>query len=464
MPGATAGGAGAVEPAPFVARASWTMFDWAVQPLYTLVITFLFAPYFANAVAADPTTGQAWWGYAAAAAGVLIAIGSPVLGAVADSGGRRKPYIALFAVFIAAGLAALWLAKPGASSSTILIVLAAYVIAVAAAEFTAVFTNAMMPTLVPHSQLGRLSGAGFAVGYTGGLVALVVMAGLVVTNPATSKTLLGFDPLIMLDAAQREADRLVGPFAAVWFLVFMIPFFLFVPDRVRRRPETEGRTKGALAELWGTVLSLPANVLRFLIARMIFADGLAAIFTFGGIYGAWVFQWQALALGIFGIVLSIAGAIGAVVGGRLDDRIGAKWVLVFSLLILLAASIGILSVDKTHVLFVITVAEKVAGSAPFSTTAELVYLGFAVLIGLVAAPLGAASRSLLARLAPPEKTTQYFGLFAFSGKATAFAAPLAIAAVTKATDSQRLGVSVIVLFIVVGLALMLTVRERLTEA
>jgi UMF1 family MFS transporter len=447
--------------APKRALAAWAMFDWAAQPLYTLVITFLFAPYFANAVMPDPTSGQAWWGYAAAAAGVLIAIGSPILGALADAGGRRKPWIAVFAVVMAAGLAMLWMAKPSSPTSTVLIVLAAYVMAFAAAEFAAVFTNAMMPTLVPHDGLGRLSGLGFAVGYTGGLVALFVMAGLIVTNPATGKTLLGLDPVLRLDAAQREGDRLVGPFTAVWFLVFVLPFFLFVPDRPTRRAGTVGGVGSALAELGETVRELPRNrdMLLFLIARMIYADGLAAIFTFGGIYGAWVFGWQALALGIFGIVLSLAGAVGAVIGGRFDDRIGAKRVLIVSLVILLIAALGILSIDKTHVLFSVPVTPKVVGSAPFTSLAEWIYLGFAILIGFVAAPLGAASRSLLARLAPPDKMTQYFGLFAFSGKATAFAAPLAIAAVTQATGSQRIGVSVILGFILIGLLLLSGVRE-----
>jgi UMF1 family MFS transporter len=459
MPGTP--GAGVREAAPLRARVSWVMFDWAAQPLYALIVTFLFAPYFANAVMSDPTTGQAWWGYAAAVAGVLIAVGSPVLGALADGGGRRKPWIALFSLGVAVGLAALWLAVPAAPTATVVLVLAAFVLAFAAAEFAAVFTNAMMSTLVPHNQLGRLSGFGFAVGYAGGLVALLVMAGLVVANPATGKTLLGLEPLLKLDALKREGDRLVGPFAAAWFVLFMVPFFLFVPDIPTRSSAVGGGVRRALGELWGTIRELPRNrdMLLFLLARMIYADGLAAIFTFGGIYGAWVFGWQALALGIFGIVLSLAGAIGAVIGGRLDDRRGAKWVLVVALLILLVAALGILSIDRGHILFVVPVAGKAAGSTPFSTTGELVYLAFAILIGFVAAPLGAASRSLLARLAPPEKMTQYFGLFAFSGKATAFAAPLAIAAVTQASGSQRIGISVILGFIVLGLLLLVGVRE-----
>lgn len=451
---------GVREAAPRRALVSWVLFDWAAQPYYTLVLTFLFAPYFANAVASTPAEGQALWGYAAAAAGVIIAIGSPFLGAVADGRGRRKPWMALFSVLFIAGLATLWLAAPGADATTVALVLLAFVVATAMAEFTTVFTNAIMPSLVPHSQLGRLSGTGWAVGYAGGLVSLAIMAGLVVPDPVTGKTLLGFEPLLALDTAAREGDRLVGPFAAVWYVLFMIPFFLFVPDVKRGTDALHARPP--LAELWETIRSLPSHrdMLLFLIARMLYADGLAAIFAFGGIYGAAVFGWGALELGLFGIVLTLTGVFGALIGGVLDDRVGSKTVIVASLLLLIVGAFGILSVDRAHVLYVNEVAPKASESEPFSSAGERVFLAFAVLVGLVAAPVQAASRALLARLAPPEKVTQYFGLFAFSGKVTAFMAPLLVAIVTQATGSQRIGMASISVFLIVGLLLMLGVRTR----
>jgi UMF1 family MFS transporter len=238
----------------------------------------------------------------------------------------------------------------------------------------------------------------------------------------------------------------------------MLPFFAFVPDI--RQPRThDGRP--ATAELWDTVRSLPhnPNILLFLLARMIFTDGLTAIFTFGGIYGAAVFGWGALALGIFGIVLTLIGAGGALVGGALDDRFSAKAVIIAALCGLLIGSFGILSVDANHVFYVVEVTPKVPGSAPFSSIGELVFLAFAIIVGLVSAPAQASSRSLLARLAPQEKITQFFGLFAFSGKVTAFAAPFVVATVTAATGSQRLGMATIALFLLTGMALMIAVHE-----
>lgn len=451
--------------APMRALASWVLYDFAAQPYYTLVLTFLFAPYFASAVVGDIAKGQTIWGYAAAAASILIAIGSPFLGALADGRGRRKPWIAVFALLMVASLAALWLAVPGAPAMTLAVVLLAFIVATAAAEFSSVFVNSMMPSLVPPSALGRLSGIGWGVGYLGGLLSLALVAGLIVTSPSTGKTLFGFDPILNLDAATREADRLVGPLAALWFALFMIPFFLFVPD-VTPKPRPPGeQPKSPAAQLWQTVRALPAHrdMMFFLIARMLYADGLAAIFAFGGIYGTAVFGWGALELGLFGIVLSVTGMIGAVIGGFLDDRAGSKSVIIASLILLLIGAVGILSVDKTHVLFTIPVDPKAPGSAPLSSPGEKIFLAFAVLVGLVAAPVQAASRALLARLAPPDQITQYFGLFAFSGKVTAFMAPFLVATVTAATGDQRLGMSAIAVFLIAGLLLMLPVRAPSTN-
>ncbi|MDH4983048.1 MFS transporter [Hyphomicrobium sp. D-2] len=450
-------GATATARAPLRARISWMLFDWSVQPFYTLILTFLFAPYFANVVVGDGPQGQSMWGFGAAIAGIFIALGSPFLGAFADGRGQRKPWIALFSVILAIAMASLWIATPAAPSSTIYLVLLAFIIATVCAEYTAVFTNAIMPSLVPQSELGRLSGSGWACGYFGGLASLFLVAGLIVPMGDSGMTMFGLDPLLPLDTTTREGDRIVGPLSAVWYLVFMVPFFLFVPD-IKQKRVHDGRP--ATAELWDTVRALPQNrdMLFFLAARMIYTDGLTAIFTFGGIYGASVFGWGPLELGIFGIILTLIGAFGALIGGVLDDRISAKFVIVTALFLLLLGAIGILSVDKNHVLFFLDVAPKEAGSGPFSSAGEQVFLAFAIVVGLVAAPVQSSSRSLLARLAPPDKITQYFGLFAFSGKVTAFLAPLLVALVTAITQSQRIGMAAITLFLIVGMALMTKVR------
>ena len=262
--------------------------------------------------------------------------------------------------------------------------------------------------------------------------------------------------------ATREGDRLVGPFSALWYLVFVIPLFLFTPDRAAKPVEARA-VRAGLAQLARSVKELVRHhgqIALFLLARMLYADGLGAVFAFGGIYAATVFGWGAVELGLFGIILTIAGTFGAVMGGLLDDRAGSKRVIALTLLLFIAASIGVLSVDREHVLFVLPVAPKLPGSAPFSSVGEQVYLAFAILIGLASGPIQASSRTLLARMCPPGKATEFFGFFSFSGKITAFAAPLVIGVVTHATGSQRIGIATSLVFLIAGLLLLLRVKAK----
>jgi UMF1 family MFS transporter len=439
----------------------WVLFDWATQPFYTLVVTFLFAPYFVNGFMADPARGSALWAYATGFAELIAAALAPVLGAIADAGQKRKPWIAAFSIPLVVGLCGLWLASPG-RIDLLPFVLIAFGLATIGAELATVFTNAMMVSLVSGKRLGTLSGFGWAAGYVGGLVSLALVAGLLVADPHTGKTLLGLPPIVPLDPATREGDRLVGPFSAAWYLVFVLPLFLFTPDRAAKPLETRA-VRAGLAQLMRSVKDLVRNhaqIALFLLARMLYADGLGAVFAFGGIYAATVFDWGATELGLFGIILTVAGTVGAALGGLLDDRSSSKAVIGFTLLLFIAASIGVLSVDPHHVLFVLPVEAKLRGSAPFASVGEQVYLAFAILIGLASGPIQASSRTLLARMCPPGKSTEFFGFFSFSGKITAFAAPLAIGAVTHATDSQRLGIAMSLVFLLAGLLLLLRVKTR----
>jgi len=363
-------------------------------------------------------------------------------------------------VLLFVGLCGLWFAIPGEIGLAPL-VLISFGLATIGAELATVFTNAMMPSLVGNRRLGTLSGIGWATGYVGGLVSLALIAGLIVADPHTGKTPLGVPPIVPLDPATREGDRLVGPFSAVWFLVFILPLFLFTPDRPSKPLKRDAVTAG----LWQLIRSVRDlvrhhfEIAKFLLARMLYADGLGAVFAFGGIYAGTVFGWGATELGLFGIILTITGTFGAALGGVLDDRKGSKAVIAATSLLFIAASIGVLSVDHDHVLFVLPVEPKAPGSAPFSSVGEQVYLAFAMLIGIASGPIQSSSRTLLARMCPPDKVTEFFGFFSFSGKITAFAAPLAIGAVTHATGSQRIGIAMSLVFLIAGLLLLLRVKH-----
>jgi MFS transporter, UMF1 family len=449
-----------LHPAGPLGRFSWALFDWAAQPFFTLVTTFLFAPYFVAGFVGDPVRGQTLWGYGQAAAGLAIAVLAPVLGAIADRSGGRKPWIAVFSVCAVLGCWPLWYADP-TNGATVLAILAALALAQIGVEFATVFTNAMLPGIALPGRLGRLGGFGWAFGYVGGLISLVIILGGFAVNPETGLTLLGLEPVAFAGIAEAGA-RLTGPFSAVWYVLFVLPLFLFTPDLAPKGLGTARAVREGLASIGATVRSLTprSNVARFLLARMIYQDGLTALFAFGGIYAAGVFGWTTTTLGIFGILLSVFAAVGALAGGPLDDRFGSRAVCMASVAGLALAGLAALSVDRTHVLFVIEVAWAEDATGLFARPAEQAYLACAIAIGVFAGPAQAASRTLLARISPEHRMTEYFGLYALSGKATAFLAPLMISLATAASGGQRAGLLVVVVFLTAGLLLLLPVRER----
>src|SRR4051794_10684945 len=381
---------------------SWIFFDWAAQPYFTLITTFVFAPYFATHVASDPASGQALWGFATAAAGMMIALLSPVFGAIADASGRRKPWIAGFGALLVIGSSLMWFGRPG-DEAGIPAVLFAYGIASIGAEFGTVFNNAMMPTLVPPERIGRLSGTGWATGYVGGILSLILVLGFLGASPESGRTLFGFMPLFGLDPLSHQGDRITGPLTAVWFIIFVLPMFLLTPDYPARRPVREALREG-LSDLRQTLRELPQHksMAAFLLANMVYTDGLVSLFAFGGIYAAGTFGWNTIQIGSFGILLAIAGTFGAWLGGKLDDRLGPKRVITGSMLILLSSIVAILLVDKDSIFFV-NVAAPVPGDALFSGVAERAYLLLGCLIGMAGGPLQAASRTLLIRMAPKDR-------------------------------------------------------------
>ena len=439
---------------------AWFLYDWASQPFFTLVTTFVFAPYFAARIASDSVVGQELWGYAAAIAGLIIAILSPSLGAAADVSGRRKPWIAFFSILIVLGSSLLWIGAPG-QEHLIPMILFAFVIATIGAEFAIVFTNAMMPDLVSSNYLGRLSGYGWAIGYVGGLISLIIVLGFMAANPESGRTVFGIEPIFGLDPQLGEGDRASGPFSAIWYIIFALPLFLFVKENPQKSSYMAVLISGLTS--WKNIVKdfqKNTNIFKYLLANMAFKDGLVALFAFGGIYAAGVLGWQTIQIGIFGIIILVGSTFGSIIGGWLNDRLNSKIILHSSLLVLIACCIGIVSTDSSHIFFFIQVSPVTSTTPLFSTAPEILYLILGVMIGAVSGPIQAASRTLLIKLAPKEEITHYFGLFAMSGKLTSFLAPLSVAVVTGISQSQRVGISVIIAFFVLGYLLLHLVLEE----
>ena len=432
-------------------RWGWMLFDWASQPYHTLIITFIFAPYFASTVVPDPVIGQEMWGWAAAVGGGVVAVLAPVLGAMADVTGPRKPWIAFFSLFYILGAWLLWSATPGAED--VVFILGAFVIGLIGVECATVFTNAMMPGLVPRENLGRLSGSGWAIGYVGGVIALFIVLALLAENEETGKTLIGMDPIFGLDAAAREGTRAVGPLTAIWYAVFIIPLFLWTPD-APRRAEMKGSVRRGLAELLQAIRDLweRPSLGWFLASSMFYRDALNGFYVFGGIYAAGVLGWSIVDIGVFGIIAASVGALGAWLGGRADARFGPKPVAFYCILALIAGSIAGISASREAVFFVIQV-------EPDSRLPDILFYFVGAVVGAAGGALLAASRNLLVRQADERRITAEFGMYALAGKATAFLAPASIALVTGLSGSQRIGVSPVVALFVLGLVLLMFVRD-----
>ncbi|MGD9917119.1 MAG: MFS transporter [Paenirhodobacter sp.] len=430
----------------------WWFFDWASQPYNTLLITFIFAPFMEDLLGSG-TTAQTVWGYGVGLAGIVIALASPFLGAIADRSGRRMPFIWLFSLMYVLGAWGLWYAEPG--NFNLILIMTSFAIGMIGMEFATTFTNAMLPDLAPREQIGKVSGSGWAFGYVGGMLCLIIMLTLLQVNPKTGHTLVGLPPMFSLDPATREDTRVVGPLTAVWYAVFMIPFFLWV--REPRHPgaiSVPRAAREAWPELRATLKGLPKrrSLFAFLIASMLYRDALNGIYTFGGLYAKGVLDWSIMQIGIFGILGTITGALFAWLGGKADDRFGPMAVIVFNLILLTAVVVGVVFIHRDGV-FGIAV-------GPESHLPDIAFYVMGGLIGAGGGALQSASRTMMVRQADPEKITEHFGLYALTGKATAFIAPIAIGVMTQISSDQSIGITPIIVLFVIGLVLLGFVRSK----
>jgi UMF1 family MFS transporter len=412
--------------------ASWALYDWADSSFNTVIGTFVFSVYFARGIYGDETQGAAVWGYAMAVAGFVIAIGSPLLGAVADRAGPRKPWIAVFMVVCVAATSLLWFAEPDPAFVALTLVLA--VIATTAHNLGQVFYNAMLPDVAPPGQAGTLSGWAWGLGYAGGLGALALCL-LLLVLPDRPAFGLGTE-----NAANIRATALV---TALWFLIFALPLLLLTPDRPSAALGVRGAVRAGLAQLRGTIGKLRHQrpLVLFLVASALYRDGLATLFAVGGLFAAGAFGMDFEEILIFAIGLNVTAAGGSWLFAALTDRVGAKRMVLFGL--------GGLILFGTAILFV---------------TDWITFLVLALILGLFVGPAQSASRVIMAKLAPPAMMTEMFGLYTMTGKAIAFVGPLGFGLLTDLFDSQRAGLTVILAMWLAGGALLLFVRDPQARA
>ena len=432
----------------------WMMFDWATQPFYTLGLTFIFGPYFAS-VASDTflntgmdetsadATAQTIWSWGQAIAGLFVAVIGIIAGAYADSTGRRMPWLwAASIVFIFCAWM-LWYMVP--DGSTIWSSLIIFSIAFIAAELALVFTNAVLPSLGEQNDVGKISGNGAALGYTGGILSLFIM--LFFFFDDGGKTFIGLEPGFgLLDPDKREGTRAVGPLISIWFIIFMVPYFLWVQEN--KNPNREGGFGQSMKELKASLLGMlkRPSLFSFMGAQMFYRDALNGLYAFGGVYAVLVLDWGLTQLGIFGILGGVSAALVTWISGKYDRKLGPKPVIYFHVWVLIVVSLCIIGMSRTSFYGIVL--------PDGSSLPDIIFYVCGAAIGGSGGGVYAASRSMMVRHTNPNRPTEAFGLFALAGKATAFLAPLLIGVFTYLLNDARLGFSPVIGLFILGLILM----------
>ncbi|HKK46356.1 MAG TPA: MFS transporter, partial [Balneolaceae bacterium] len=388
---------------------SWALYDWANSAFFAVIQTFVFATYFLKSVARNDTLGSTQWGNIIGAAGLVIAVSAPFIGAIADQLGRRKPWIAWFSLICILATAALWFVKP--SPKFVDLALLLVFLGTVGSEFAIIFYNAMLPDLAPEERMGRWSGWAWGLGYAGGLACLVVALFVFVDVN---------HPPFGLEKASAEHVRATFVLVAFWYALFSIPLFLFSEDRSKTGTKIGKAVQSGWQQLKKSIKNVREfkHIVRFLIARMIFIDALATVFAFGGIYAAGTFDLGQKDVLLFGIGLNVTAGVGAALFAWLDDKLGSRMTMILSLIGLIITTSAVLMVTTLNW-----------------------FWAFGLTLGIFVGPVQAASRTYMAHVAPPELQNQMFGLMALSGKVTAFLGPLLVGWITFFTDSQRIGMS-----------------------
>ena len=411
---------------------SWCLYDWANSVFSAVIITFVFAIYFKDGIVGDQVKGAALWGYMMGASGFVIAILAPVMGSMADNYGKRKPWTFVFSMICIVSTATLWFATPDKSDSTILWTLIAVGVANVAFEMGIVFNNAMLPDIVSKEKMGRVSGWAWGAGYIGGIICLlIILLGFIGLGEGG-----GFLGLPKEDAVHVRASTL---FVAVWFLIFMIPLFIWTKDHKATGLSAEEAETAGLKQLWQTIKSLKSkpDILKFLIASMIYRDGLITLFAVGAVYAGAVYGMQTADVIQFGIGMNVTAGLGALAFAWFDDKWGSKRAIIISLVGLLIAGAGVLW-------------------APDKET----FMVLALVLGLFVGPVQSASRTMMGHIAPDEQKACFYGLYALSGKSVSFMGPMFYSSILLATGIQQLAMSTILVFWLIGLLILLSVKEQ----
>ena len=388
---------------------SWSLYDFANQPYTTLIITFIYSAFFVNYIAGDEQQGTFLWANAISITAITVAFISPILGAFADNTGYRKSFLVFFTLICCLFTSLLYFPDKG----DIFLALTFVVISNISFEMGTVFCNSYLNDLSSKKNIGKISGNAWGLGFVGGLLALLVS-------------------FLLFDVNNSSEVKQVNLFVAAWFLIFSLPTFFFLKDSKRQKINKENISSSFNSILQTfKEISKYKIIVRFLIARLFYNDGLITIFALGGIYAIGTLNFTMQEVLILGIVLNVFAAMGSFVFGLIEDRIGVRKVINLSLVVL---------VISTFLAFI----------SPWTMYPKIFFWTSGVLLGTMVGPNQSCSRSYMAQIIPEDKKNEFFGFYAFTGKATSFLGPLMFGFLTK-IYSQQIGLLSVLVFFIIGL-------------
>ena len=403
---------------------NFALYDFANSAFTTIIITFIFATYFAKQIAPNPILGQSYWGWTIGITGLLVALIGPLIGSFADKKNCTEFFIKLFTIICIILTSFLWFAKP--SEKYLLYTLLVVASANFFYELSLIFYNSILKRISNSNNLGKSSGFSFALGYIGGILILIICIKVFIDNEV-----LPFG----LSKENSENIRATSIVVALWYLIFSIPFLFSLKKKIKNKIERSSNNIKKIKNLfWDKGLN---NLGKFLLARMLYADGLNAIIVMGGIFAVGVFNLEIKDLLVLSVLMNITAFIGAIIGGYANDKFSSKSVIIFSLLGLIFSSAIILFI-KTKIFFLI----------------------FASINGFFIGPIQSASRVFITKSIDKNNQASGFGLFALSGKLTSFIGPLLVSTLTYISNSQRIGFSAAIILLLIGLLVLLKVKKN----
>jgi len=403
---------------------NFALYDFANSAFTTIIITFIFSTYFAKQIAPNPVLGQSYWGWTIGITGVVVAFIGPLLGTIADKKNYSEFFIKIFTIICISLTCLLWFSKP--SEKYLIYTLFIVGLANIFYELSLIFYNSTLKKISDSNNLGKSSGFSFALGYIGGIIVLIICITIFIDNDS-----LPFG----LSKENSENVRATSILVAFWYLIFSMPFLFNLKKTNKNEIEKKiNYTKNFKELVWDKGLN---NIGKFLLARMLYADGLNAIIIMGGIFAVGVFSLEIKDLLVLSVLMNITAFIGAIVGGYANDRFSSKSVIIFSLIGLILSSSIILFLKS-----------------------KIIFLFFASINGFFIGPVQSASRVFMTKSIDENNQASGFGLFALSGKLTSFIGPLLVSTITYISNSQKIGFSSAIALLLIGLLVLLKVKKN----